>query len=440
MGRTSFRVAVLVAMSFAVAASNAYAQATEPATPPTEQAAPEGETSTLAGQDHSDEGASGDDVVAPDLGSGGLSAPQDSAPQDSAPQDSAPQDSAYPTEEYHSPVSLTVGEPPAPSEAAPERAPAAPAVPDQVQPQRIDETPSGASGPSGPATIGVASSQPAPVPPATEVPPLAPPAPGPPFEPRPTRAGPKPGGNLERLLSDVGRELRDVRGQMHELRRGLEAGAPPRANRLTRLRTTLVRMAPMLVALEVQLGAAGRLSPHLRQLLDRVRIDLHSAGATAAGLIGALRSSRARSAELQLLLRELEAFQTLTSTLVASNPALGPAPKPPLPAPSTAYTQLEHAPAASTRPGVAGPPAPRADSRQAPDSSDTRAPEASQPWSIAPGSATASPAGSFFFFAGVAAITALLLGVARPELRARLVLPPSRRYAVAFLMPLERPG
>jgi hypothetical protein len=440
MGRTSFRVAALVATSFAIASGDAYADPTEPpsdpATPPMVQAAPEGEMSTLAGQDASDEGASGEDVASPGVGPDGVSVPQDSA---------APQ------EDYEPPVSLSVGEPSAPPAAAPDSAPAAPAAADGVQPQPIDETPSGPSGPPGPAAVGVAPSQPAAAPPTTQVSPTvpapAPPAPGPLAEPSPTHASAKPGSKLERLLSAVGRELRDVRGQMHDLRHGLEAGAPPRANRLTRLRATLVRMAPMLVALDVQLGAAGRPSPDLTQLLDRVRGDLHSAGAAADGLIAALRSSEARSTELQLLLRELEAFQTLSGAL-AARPAVGPAPAPSLPAPSTAYTQLEPAPAASPATGFAGPPATGAHSRQAPDSNDPRAPdsndlrapEASQPWSIAPGSATASSAGSFFFFAGVAGLAVLLLGVARPALRARLVLPPSRRYAVAFLMPLERPG
>jgi hypothetical protein len=468
MGRTSFRVAALVATSFAIASSDAYADPTEPpsdlASPPMEQAAPEGEMSPPAGQNASDAGTSADDLVPPEVDSGGASATQDPA---------APQ------EDFEPHVSVTVGEPSAPPAAAPDSAPAAPTPANDVQPQPIDESSSGPSGPPGPADVGVAPSQPTAAPPTTQVPPTvpapaplapaplapaplapAPLAPAPPapdplapaqpapaplapgllFEPSPTHASAKPANShLERLLSDVGWELRNVRGQMHQLRHGLEAGAPPRPDRLTRLRATLVRMTPMLVALEVHLGAAGRLDPHLQQLLDRVRSDLHSARATAAGLIATLRSSEARSTELQALLRELEAFQTRSGALAAS-PALGPAPTPSLPASSTALTQLEPAAAGSPPPAVAGPPEPRGGSRQAPNSSDTRAPGSSQPWSIAPGSATASSGGSFFFFAGVAAITALLLGLARPALRARLVLPPSRRYAVAFLMPLERPG
>jgi hypothetical protein len=61
------------------------------------------------------------------------------------------------------------------------------------------------------------------------------------------------------------------------------------------------------------------------------------------------------------------------------------------------------------------------------------------PWSAAPGAGTASPGGSFSFAAAVA-LAMLLIALALPALLTRLDLPPSRRYSVALIAPLERPG
>jgi hypothetical protein len=248
------------------------------------------------------------------------------------------------------------------------------------------------------------------------------------------------GGTLQGLFSDVRQELRSAQGQINDLQRDLDDGAPPPPDRLTRLRATLVRIAPMLVALEVRLQATGRLTPHLRQLLHRVRSDLRGVRVTAHDLVSALRRSGARGPELRLLLRELDHFAAMASALDLT-PGLRPLTAPPAQGATAAYSQLQPVP-------VAGPPAaaaplaerPTAD-RPPPEPRDPPDDGQAQPWSTAtsPGSATASPGGAFFF-AGVASLTILLIGLGLPALRARLEVLPGRPYTAAFIAPLERPG
>jgi hypothetical protein len=248
------------------------------------------------------------------------------------------------------------------------------------------------------------------------------------------------GGTLQGLFSDVRQELRSAQGQINDLQRDLDHGAPPPPDRLTRLRATLVRIAPMLVALEVRLHATGRLTPHLRQLLHRVRSDLRGVRVTAHDLVTALRRSGARGAELRLLLRELDHFAAMASTLDLT-PGLRPAAAPPAQGATAAYSQLQPVPVAGP-PAAAAPPAerPTADVPP-PEPRDPPGDEQAQPWSTAtsPGSATASPGGAFFF-AGVASLTTLLIGLGLPALRARLEVLPGRGYTAAFIAPLERPG
>jgi hypothetical protein len=248
------------------------------------------------------------------------------------------------------------------------------------------------------------------------------------------------GGTLQGLFSDVRQELRSAQGQIDDLQRDLDHGAPPPPDRLTRLRATLVRIAPMLVALEVRLQATGRLTPHLRHLLHSVRSDLRGVRVTAHDLVTALRRSGARGPELRLLLRELDHFAAMASTLDLT-PGLRPLAAPPSQGATAAYSQLQPVPVAGP-PAAAAPPAagPVADVPP-PEPPDPPGAELSQPWSTAtgPGSATASPGGAFFF-AGVASLTMLLIGLGLPALRARLEVLPGRRYTAAFIAPLERPG
>jgi hypothetical protein len=250
--------------------------------------------------------------------------------------------------------------------------------------------------------------------------------------------GDPPGAGLEQLISDVRRDLRSVRGQIDDLQRRLDDGAPPPQNRLIDLRVSLGQIAPLLVALEMRLDAAGRLSPHLRSLLRRVRSELRGARVTAAGLVAVLRSSGARSAEVRLLLRELERFRAVASML-AVNPFVARAPAPPVSSASAAYMSVQSPMVAyPTQPSAASP-------KQADDGRPTTGPRDGQgggeppPWAPAPGSATASPGGAFLF-AGLASLAILLIGLTMPALRALLELLPGRPYSVAFLEPLERPG
>jgi hypothetical protein len=435
MVRPSFgHVVLATTASLAIACGNAYADTA--ATPPESDTATaphvpqEGSTPTLSGGTSPDEGTpTGDEL-----------ATESEESVDVGTQDVL---SSGNTVQPH--ASVTVGD----SAAVPAGSPAGGAPPapppqntaDATAKQQIDETSAAPSGPppaaASPIAPGASSSTPRPGQPPAPVAPAAPrtgPLAQPDSTPEPTKAG----GSLEELLTKVGRELRTAQGQIEGLQRGLDRGAPPSPDHVSRLRATLVRITPMLAALEVRLEAAGRLSPHLQQLLHGVQSDLRGVRATAAGLVAALRHSRATGEEVQLLLQELESFQGLGSTL-ASTPGANPA----RPAPATtspADPQPWTAPATSSVPASTVPPHPRADDRRESPSRGGGGPSAeSVPSSASPGAATASPGGSFSFTAAVA-LTMALIGLALPALLTRLDLPPGRRYAVALIAPLERPG
>jgi hypothetical protein len=244
--------------------------------------------------------------------------------------------------------------------------------------------------------------------------------------------------SLGQLLPGVERELRTVQGQIDDLARRLDNGAPAPKSRLIRLRSSLERITPALLALEVQLDAAGRLSPRVRGLLHRVRVRLVGARASAADLIAALRRVGARGPELRLLLRELGRFRMLHAAW-APKPGAERAPPPSEPGANAAYTQLQPAPAASPQHAATAPLERRAAGRPATGSPDPGGPDEPGPGSSAPGSASAAP-GGVFSAASLALLATLLIGLLLPQLRASLALSPGRRYTVAFLAPLERPG
>ena len=246
------------------------------------------------------------------------------------------------------------------------------------------------------------------------------------------------GSRLERLLPGVERELRTVQAQIDDLARRLDKRALAPKSHLIRLHSSLERITPSLLALEVQLDAAGRLSPRLRTLLHRVRIRLVGARASAADLIAALRHVRARGPEVRLLLRELGRFRMLHAEL-ASKLGAERAPAPSEPAANAAYTQLQPALAASPQYAATAPLERRAAGRPATGSPDRGGPDEPAPGSSAHGSATATPGGASAA-ASLALLATLLIGLALPQLRARLALSAGRRYTVAFLAPLERPG
>jgi len=445
MDRPSFGLAVLAATaSLAIACGSAYADAadtpSESGTATTAQIPQDDLASTLPGGVSPDEGTpAGDDL----------------APQVEEPDDDGTQEVGSSEEAGQPLASMTGGEPSAPSADSGPSAPAPQNTGDATAKQEIEEPPA-PSGPPPAAASPVATAAPSSPPPAGQTP--APATSTPVAPTTPTRTGPvaeavsvtattQAGDRLKQLLTKVGRELRTAQGQIDGLRRGLDRGAPPPPSRLTRLRTTLVRIAPMLATLEVRLDAADPLSPHLRQLVHRVRGDLRGVRATAAGLVVALRHSGARGDALRLLLRELEAFQALASTL-ASTPGVNPAPPAPATSPadprlhaptSPADPQLQATPASSPVPAPSEPPHPRVgDHRESPPRG-AGAPSPEPLPSAAPGGAAASPGGSFSFAAAVA-LTMALIGLALPALLARLDLPAGRGYAALLIAPLERPG
>jgi hypothetical protein len=424
MERTPFWVAALVAtVLFVIVCGDARAQtegvASEPAQP------------TAAAETSSQE-------VAADTSSqdGGATASGEAASTALVMQDPSPaQEEVQPGP---SPTSTEL--PPSTPPSAPQTASAPPPSPDIATtppPGRINEAPPGGAPDEASAfTAGATAPQPtAPGSPPTPIKPDALPE-------APSNSASQPDPRLGPLLSEVGRRLRDVRGKMDDLRHRIAHGAPPPKRRVTDLRSSLARIAPMLAALEASLDAAGRLSPQLWQLLQRVHGDLRDVRATAAGLIVALRRARAWNPDLGLLLEQLERLRTLDLSLPSS-----PAPAPtsirspgsgdqglPLQPAQPAHVVLPATEAARPAPGAGDP---RIDGSARGRGSENLPPA---PWSPSPApSATASAAGGLLF-AAVASLTMLLIGLLLPAIRARLHVSPGGRYTVAFLQPLERPG
>ena len=437
MAGTTFRVAASVAtLCLVLAAGEARAQSVDSSSD-TGNPAPE-----PAVQPDGAPASSGDNAASTsaDGVQGGGAAPEGTIPLNAPPESAAVQEVVVDAAPSQSDTPTTAPEgPPAPS-------PAPDAGVTEAPVQRIEEKPLAASHSLDDQASAVAASTgsgdsltgPAPDPGAPSISPPSAVKPDALDDVGPPTAGDPPGDGLEQLISDVRRDLRSVRGQIDDLQRRLDDCAPPPQNRLIDLRTSLGQIAPLLVALEMRLDAAGRLSPHLRNLLRRVRSELRGARVTAAGLVAALRSSGARSAEVRLLLRELERFRAVASML-AVNPFVARAPAPPVSSASAAYMSVQSPRVAyPTQPSAASP-------KQADDGRPTTGPRDGQgggeppPWAPAPGSATASPGGAFLF-AGLASLAILLIGLTMPALRALLELLPGRPYSVAFLEPLERPG
>jgi hypothetical protein len=257
---------------------------------------------------------------------------------------------------------------------------------------------------------------------------------------------PKRGNNLERLLTDADRGLREVQGEIGALKRRLGAGHLAPAAGLVRLSQRLDRIAPVLLALEARLDTAPRLSPRLKALLHRVHSRLERTQHSAGDLIAAVIRSGAGGPALRLLLRELEHFVAFDLT-PAPTPGATPGAPPahgPLGAPEhdayTAYTPIAAAPAAAPRDGMTAlPPGRRGGGRHWAGQKVPGGPEHVPPSSPASASASATPGGAFFA-AGLAALAALVVALALPALSVRLDLVAGRPYRAAFSSPLERPG
>lgn len=445
MDRTSPRVAALVATAlFAFAASDARAQSedpasgaaqTNPATDTSVQQTPTGASSATGG------------VVTPSA---------QEVPTVLVTQD-PPAASTPPAPPVQANPSATVP-PPATPPATPQSASTSPLPPSQelpsnTQPPQLKEAPATPSTPvAGQASAGAAAT-PVVTPPAQAAATPPPPAPAPLTQPvkspavpaaGPPKAARRPDAGLARLLTDVDHRLRDVQGKIHDLRHRMAHGAPPPRSRLIDLRTSLVQVTPMLAALEASLHTVARLSPHLQHLLHRVSRDLRKVRAAAGGLVTELRNSGVRGPEMRLLVQELEHLASFDLAL-PSSPAVGPPPAPSprgasvgLPAvrPGPAFTP----PASAATPTESGT-APRTDGAPRDRGFEGRGAQEAppSPWSSAAGAASASPGGGLFF-AAVASLATLLIGLVLPAIRARLHLPAGGRYTVALLTALERPG
>jgi hypothetical protein len=445
MDGTSPRVAALVATAlFAFAASDARAQSEDPASGAA-QAGPAAETSAQQTSPGTSSPAGGE--VTPSA--------QD-VPTVLVTQD-PPAASTPPAPPVQANPSATVpppGTPPgAPQSASTTPPPPSQGLPSDPQPAQLKETPATSSTSVDGQASGAAAATPVGTPPAQAAPPPPPPAPAaltqpvkPPAVPAagPSKAASRPDADLARLLTDVDRHLHDVQGKIHDLRHRLAHGAPPPTRRLIDLRTSLVRVAPLLAALEVSLDAVGRLSPHLQHLLHRVSHDLHKVRAAAGGLVTALRNSAVRGPEMRLLVEELEHVASFHLAL-PSSPAVGPAPAPSPRGAGAGLPAVQSGPA-FTPPASAATPtrsasAPRTDGSPRDRGFEGRGAEEAppSPWSSAAGAASASPGGGLFF-AAVASLATLLIGLVLPAIRARLDLPAGGRYTVALLTALERPG
>jgi hypothetical protein len=205
---------------------------------------------------------------------------------------------------------------------------------------------------------------------------------------------------------------------------------------LNRLRSSLERLAPVLLALDARGDGVVGASEQTRRLLHRVRARLGKAQVATAGLIVALRRSGLQGPAAVALMRELESFGAIGHGLdLTPGALLAPAPAPIIPAPAAVL--LTHTSGTSpSEPSVARPEA--GDAPRAGDAPNGASQQPPGSWSFAGGSSSASAGGALS--AGIAALAALLLGLALPRLLTRLQLFPGRGHAVALVLAVERPG
>jgi hypothetical protein len=345
----------------------------------------------------------------------------------------AQQESVGPQQQPQPPADASAAEEPGPASGPTPPGPTAPGAPEETAPDPPVE-PLGAAAASASEPPGGAQSA------------LGPHAALRPIEPGPIGGGRAPSGSqplgsgLEPMLGGVERELRSVQSQIDNLQRRLDSGAAAPRRGLIRLRSSLERVAPVLVALEVRLRSAGPLGPRLRMLQRRLRARVAGARASAGDLVAALRRSSWRGYELRLLLRELASFRRLEAG-PASNERTRAALAPSGRGDNAAYTETQPAPAVTPPHTATAPLERRAAGRPATrprgHGGDGAYPPRSSSSTFA--SATASPGGALSA-AGAGLMATLLIALAAPRLWARLALAAGHRPTVAFLSPLERPG
>jgi len=443
MDRTLFRVAAILAATFLVilctdARADTAGGSSDPAdgtssqtvVPDPGSTAPSDSTIDLTETDTAGDGTAGDGSTV-DRSGDGTSSNDGTTTSTGTPASSLANDQQLPT----APADPGSSDPPATDPAA---APATePTAGTEATDITADDTavpPSATQGEISTAAIVVSNTAPSAQNPATVAPAI--------FTTPPSAAGARAGAagdptsGLDQILPTVERQLRTVQGQIDDMKQRLDRGAAPSKTGVLKLRSSLRHIAPLLLALERRLDAAGELTPRLRRILHRIRAHLSDTRASAADLIAVLRRSGVHGHQLQLLLRELERFQAVHGTLLQS-PSLGrlPAPSPVAASQPVAWTRSS----SWARHGLASPVDARAAGNPASGTRHSGIPQR-QPRSLSnPGAATASSGGAFSV-AGMALLATLLIGFAGPRLRGRLTPPPARRRAVVFLAPLERPG
>jgi hypothetical protein len=341
--------------------------------------------------------------------------PESTAPPEIAPLPAAaPQEATVEVEETLPPAAPepAVGQEPGVAEenrlAEPEPEPAIQAQAQAGVEVALDPTP-----PPPQPTIAPPQPTPAPPQPTTAPPqpagspdhsPVRSPDPVAPADPKPEQAV-EPGA---RMLRRVDARLRGAERRLRRVHEYVDAGKAPPPGLLVGLRRSVQRLLPAVAVLERH--AAEGVAPVAG--LDAIRERLEYVRGAAAALVAAFQG---RAVERTL--------QHALATRAPADPA------------AVAYTQTHSAPG-------------QAQSEMAPIATRSpvrtqKLPEGPRPWPAPPatpsGGVAVGPSGSFFSFAGPAAL-ALLLGLAIPRVLRRLARLPAGRQSESFWSPPERPG
>jgi hypothetical protein len=243
-----------------------------------------------------------------------------------------------------------------------------------------------------------------------------------------------------RMVHRLNARLRAVERRLHRVRGHVDAGTAPPPRLLNGLRRSVQRLLPAIAVLERHAGEEVGSVPGLDAISER----LESARGAAAALVAAFqRRASERTPETEALIEQLVALQHAMPTPAPADRArrrpahrlpTRHADAPGYPA-AAAYTQTHSAPAQAQ--SEMAPIAKRSPARA------QKPPEGPRPWPAPPVSpssgAAVGPSGSFFSFAGPAAL-ALLLGLAIPRVLRRLARLPAGRQPESFWSPPERPG
>ncbi len=243
-----------------------------------------------------------------------------------------------------------------------------------------------------------------------------------------------------RMVRRLDARLRVVERGLRRVRAYVDAGAAPPPRLLVQLRRGVQRLLPAIAVLERHAAQGLGSVPGLDLISER----LESARGAAAALVAAFqRRAAERTPQTDALIEQLVALQHALPTRTPADRARR----------RTTQTLLAHRrPTASHSRVVAytqahaGPTQAQSGNTAATEGAAARTqklPEGPRPWPAPPATpssgAAVGPSGSFFTFAGPAAL-ALLLGLAIPRVLRRLARLPAGRQPESFWSPPERPG